>query len=142
MPKPRDNPTVGTRLLLFVFVALPGAYGVAMGGIMLGFALFGPSGTGTLEAVPLLIWILVVASPFLLLIGLGVSRRPLYLLVFVPMPLLMAASYYLREYRDHRQGWIAFLGLAAPFIAYPMIAIYYRRRFGRKPHISSAPEFR
>lgn len=117
-----------TRVILLIFFGVPGAFCAASGGAGLGAALFGPERDNTLLWIASLLFLI---SPVLLLGGTGTIRRPLYLLVFLPMPVLMSAGYYLREYH-HPGFWpLMLIGVALPFIALPIISLYYGRRVKR-----------
>src|SRR5688572_22271842 len=110
-----------TRVIALIFFGVPGACCAAIGGGALGAALFGPERDSTLWIAS----VLFLISPVLLLAGTCTSRRPLFLLVFLPMPVLMSAGYHLREYH-HPNFWPLMLaGVALPFIAFPIINLHY-----------------
>ena len=95
-----------------------------MGGGSLGAALFGPGRDEGLWYVSLLL----IPSAFLLLLGTGTMREPLFLCVFLPAPILMSAGYHLRTYHTEALRALTFVGMAMPFITYPFVILYYRRR--------------
>jgi hypothetical protein len=129
--KSRTDPKI--RFLRFLLLAVPGAMGVTIGGIGLGFVVSGISEVATLAYFPWQVWVMILASPVWLLCGLGKLRQPLYLFIFVPMPVLMAAGFYLAHYRGPEFGWIALYGLAAPVIAYFPVTQYYNPDSPDKP---------
>jgi hypothetical protein len=112
------------RILLLMFVGIPGAWCAAMGGSSLGAALFGPEH----DEASWFLSLLLVPSLFLLLYGTGTLREPLFLLVFLPMPVLMSAGYNLREFHSGAFGPLVFVGIVMPLLAYPFVSRYYRRR--------------
>jgi hypothetical protein len=112
-----------TRVLLLVFCGVPGAYLAAGGGIALSAGLFSPDGPSDL-------WLSLLLFPasLLLLLGTGTIREPLFLLVFLPMPVLMAAGFYLREYHNPALWQVQMLGMAMPVIAYFPVSRHYKKR--------------
>ena len=115
------------RVILLIFFGVPGAFCAAGGGAALGAALFGPERDNTLWIASLLF----LVSPVLLLGGTCTIRKPLFLLVFLPMPVLMSAGFYLREYH-HPAFWpLMLIGVALPFIAIPIISLHYKRKARR-----------
>ncbi len=119
-----NKPHWTTRLLRLVLVGLPGAWCAAMGGGSLGAALFGPEHDKALWFLSLLL----VPSLFLLLYGTGTIHEPLFLFVFLPMPALMSAGYHLRVFHNSAFWPLTFGGVAMPFLAYPLVSRYYRKR--------------
>jgi hypothetical protein len=96
-----------------------------MGGGALGAALFGPERD---EHLLYLSAIFLVLAPFPLLKGTGATREPLFLVLFLPMPLLMSTGFHLSRYYRPAFMPLQFTGMAWPFIAYPIISRFYRRR--------------
>jgi len=115
------------RVIALIFFGVPGACCAAIGGGALGAVLFGPERDNELGIISLLFLI----SPVLLLGGTCTTRRPLFLSAFLPMPVLMSAGYHLREYH-HSGVWpLMLIGVAIPFIAFPIISLNYARRAKR-----------
>ena len=115
--------------MLLVFCGLPGAYLAVGGGIALSASLFSPDGPSDL-------WLSLLLFPasLLLLSGTGTLREPLFLMVFLPMPVLMAAGYYLREYHNPAFWPVQLLGMAMPVIAYFPVSRRYKKR-----HVTNEP---
>src|SRR5438045_3689718 len=89
MLKTQNKPSWSNRLWLLMAFALPGAYCAAIGGVALGAALFGPDRNDSNyndAAWPLSVFLL--PAIFLLLIGTRTTRQPLFLFVFIPLPVL------------------------------------------------------
>ena len=135
MSTSHSKPSWATRLLLLVFVALPGVWCAVIGGVALGAALGGPRpGHPNYDDSAWPLSLFLIPSAFLLLAGTRTLRRPLFLLVFLPMPVLMSAGYHARESHRSASTVLSLVGVAIPVIAYPLLRLYYRRRDPQHEH--------
>ena len=112
------------RVLCFVMFGIPGAVGVTWGGIILGFALAGPSGTGTIESISATSWLFIGASPFLTLLGTGSVHQPLYLVFLYCFVTVLSTGSFLAEYRH--------LAIGVPFTCFGLWACYELLRWVRR----------
>src|SRR3954469_16233928 len=119
----RAEPGKFLRVAMFVFLALPGAWLVGI---------CGPLIVNVVANQPdfwfsCLLGFLFILGSGLLLYGTRTANEPLFLLVFVPMPVLIALGYHL-GYLDHDAGFfVAVLGMVWP-ITYRPVSRYYKRR--------------
>jgi hypothetical protein len=110
----------------FVFLTAPGAWLVGTFGFMLGTVQnYREDGW----VIPLC-FMSVLAGAVMLLLGTRTTDEPLFLLLFVPMPILISLGFHL-GYLGMDSGFpIAVLGVAWPAITGPHISRYYKKRFG------------
>jgi len=136
----QERPSPAKRLAMFLLLALPGAGLAAEGGAGLGAAL--ASGDAKLSAVRLLlVGLFLAGSSRLLLLGTRTVGRPLFLLVLLPMPILLAAGYELSLVESASSVPFGLVGMTMPLAMYPLVRAHYRRREGRTalPPVGSPP---
>src|SRR5436853_3054826 len=109
-----DEPSRWRRLAIFVFLALPGAWLAAEGGAGLGAAFAFQDSDLPALTLPIAA-LFLAASSRLLLLGTRTVHQPLFLLVFLSMPILLSAGYHLSLWESPWAMPFAVLGLFMPF---------------------------
>jgi hypothetical protein len=128
------QPTRITRLGAFLLLALPGAWLVATFGSLLGTPdIWLDSGRDAVFCV-----VSVVVGAGLILLGTRTTKEPLFLLVFVPMPMLISLGFHLGYLGRDAGFFIAVLGMMWPMLVYRPVSRYYKRKAFKVPSPRSA----
>jgi len=112
------------RIGMFVLVTLPGALLTAGCGAGLGAAIAWHDGPKRISALAAL----VILGGGLLLVGTRTIDKPLFLLVYVPMPILASWGYLVGYVHGGIALQIGFVGTFMPVIVYPLVTGYYKRQ--------------
>src|SRR5205814_888916 len=75
-----------------------------------------------------LLGLLFTLGAGLLLYGMHTRNEPLFLLVLIPMPILIALGYHFGYLGNDIGFFIAVLGMMWPMITYRPVSRYYKRR--------------
>jgi|SRR3954468_2733700 hypothetical protein len=122
----------------FLLITLPGAFLIGIAGSMLGT----PDLYRENRWMVSFLVFLVLFGAGLLLSGMRSLDKPLLLLVFLPMPLLISFGFHL-GYLGIDAGFpIGLLGMVWPMITCPRISRYYKRRATKAQLLETpAPHF-
>jgi hypothetical protein len=121
------------RVGTFIFCALPGAWLVGTcGPLIVTVTANGPNAT-----FYCVLGTLLLLGAGLLLYGTRTNREPLFLLVFVPMPILISLGYHLGYLGNDAGFFVAVLGMVWPMITYRRVSRYYKRRACRVRNASA-----
>jgi hypothetical protein len=116
------------RIGMFIFFALPGAWLVGTCGPLIVTV---TANQPDAAFFCLLISLLALGAA-MLLHGTRSKKEPLFLLVFVPMPILISLGYHLGYLGNDAGFFIAVLGMIWPMITYRPISRYYKRHCRRR----------
>jgi hypothetical protein len=115
------------RLAMFTFFALPGAWLV---GTCAPLIVTITANQPDLAFSGVLGSLLLLGSA-LLLYGTRTGKEPLFLLVFIPMPMLIALGYHFGYLGNDAGLFVAVLGMIWPMITYRPVSRYYKRKSTR-----------
>ena len=108
-----------------------GAFGVLLGGALLGISLCDQFAEGPYEGPPRFLWLWFLPCPFLFLFGAQESRRPLDITPLILAPVLISAGIDL-SLEDRAGGRLLFWsGIVAPVVWHVFLGAW--RRLRRSP---------
>ncbi len=129
------EPSRMTRLAMFILLALPGAWLIGTCGPLIVNAIANDADAWLCS----FLLIPFVLGARLLLYGTRTTEEPLFLLVFLPMPILISLGFHL-GYLEMDAGFpIAVAGVAMPAVIYGPASRYYRRRAARAKIMETMP---
>jgi hypothetical protein len=123
------EPGKSLRIGMFIMFAIPGAWLVGICGPLIVTV---TANQPDAAFFCLLISLLALGAA-MLLYGTRTRNEPLFLLVFVPMPILISLGYHLGYLGNDAGFFIAVLGMIWPMITYRPISRYYKRRMLASP---------
>jgi hypothetical protein len=118
------EPSKLLRLGMFIFLAIPGAWFVGTCGPLIVNVIADHFNI----AYGCLLVSLLILGAALLLYGTRTNNEPLFLVVFIPMPILISLGYHFGYLGNDAGFFIAVLGMMWPMITYRFVSRYYKRR--------------
>jgi hypothetical protein len=118
------------RVGMFIFFALPGAWLV---GTCAPLIVTVAANQPDLAFCGILASLLLLGAA-LLLYGTRTGNEPLFLVVFIPMPMLIALGYHFGYLGNDAGFFISVLGMIWPVITYRPVSRYYKRRATKAAH--------